>query len=262
MRRYLTLLGVSLRASLTTAMQYRVDFMLDGLISLWWVGWTLVPLLVVFGGRQEVAGWSLGETLVVIAWFTLLRGLLEAAINPSLVAMIEAIRTGALDFVLLKPADAQFLVSTAKFQPWKLIDMAAGLAMVVIAFQRLGRLPALVDVALAGALLGAAALVMYSMWILVLCASFWVVRLDNLTYLFNSIFDAARWPIDVYRGAWRILFTFVIPLGLMTTVPAMAILGNLRARTAVVSMVGALVFGLLARLAWLKAVGRYTSASS
>lgn len=262
MARYLRLLGVSVRASLATAMQYRVDFLLDGLISLWWMGWTLVPLLVVFGGRAEVAGWSFGEALLVMAWFTLLRGLLEGAINPSLVAMIEAIRTGTLDFVLLKPADAQFLVSTAKFLPWKLVDVLAAIAIIVIAFSRLGRAPAPEDVALAAVLLGAAALVMYSIWILVLCASFWVVRLDNLTYLFNSIFDAARWPIHVFRGVWRVLFTFVIPLGIMTTYPAMALLGALSPRTALGAVGGAVAFALLARFVWTRALGKYTSASS
>jgi ABC-2 type transport system permease protein len=51
-RRYLTLLRVQLRASLATAMQYRIDFFIDGAISLWWMLWTLVPLLVVYNGRQ------------------------------------------------------------------------------------------------------------------------------------------------------------------------------------------------------------------
>lgn len=262
MRRYLRLLGVSMRASLATAMAYRVDFLIDGLISLWWMGWTLVPLLVVFTGRSSVAGWSLPEALLVIAWFTLLRGLLEGAINPSLVTTVEAIRTGTLDFTLIKPADAQFLVSTAKFAPWKIVDAFAALAIVIVAFQRLGRAPAAEDVALAAVLLVTAALVMYSIWILVICAAFWVVRLDNLSYLFNSIFDAARWPVQVFRGAWRVLFTFIIPLALLTTYPAMAILGTLRARTAAYGILGALAFAALARTIWLRAIGKYTSASS
>ena len=54
-----------------------------------------------------------------------------------------------------------------------------------------------------------------------------MVRLDNLIYLFNSVFDAARWPASVFRGVWRIVFTFVVPLALMTTYPALALLGRL-----------------------------------
>ena len=49
---------------------------------------------------------------MVTGWFILLQGVLDGAINPGLQAVIEHIRKGTLDFVLLKPADAQFLVST------------------------------------------------------------------------------------------------------------------------------------------------------
>src|SRR6185295_5753539 len=101
-----------------------------------------------------------------------------------------------------------------------------------------------------------------SIWILVVCTAFWVVRLDNLGYLLSSIFDAARWPLDVFRGAWRLIFTFVIPLGLMTTYPAQAILGTLSARTALLALGGAILFAAAARAVWLRAIGHYTSASS
>jgi viologen exporter family transport system permease protein len=262
MRRYLRLLWIQVRASLATAMQYRGDFLVDGLMSLWWMLWTLVPLWVVFRGRGAVAGWSFPEALLVAAWFTVLRGVLEGAINPSLVLIADQIRTGTLDFVLVKPADGQFLVSTAKFAPWKVFDLAAGAIMAVVAFERLGRAPAPGDVLLALVLLGTAVLVLYAMWILVVCASFWVVRLDNLAYLLSSIFDAARWPLDVFRGAWRALFTFVIPLGLMTTYPAKAMLGILDARTAVAAVGGSVAFALVARFTWTQAISRYTSASS
>ena len=47
-------------------------------------------------------------------------------------------------------------------------------------------------------LLVVAVLLLYSIWILVVSASFWVVRVDNLSYLFGSIFDAGRWPISVF----------------------------------------------------------------
>ncbi len=262
MTRYARLFWIQLRASLATSMQYRADFIVDGFLSLWWMIWTLVPLTVVFSGRPSVAGWSFPEALLVAAWFTVLRGVLEGSVNPSLIQVSDQIRTGTLDFVLVKPADGQFLVSTAKFAPWKIVDVLAGVVMMIVAFHELGRVPAPADVALAALLLVAALVTLYSLWILVVCASFWVVKLDNLSFLLGSIFDAARWPLDVFRGAWRLIFTFVIPLGLMTTYPARALLGSLSARTAVLALAGATAFAACARFIWTRALARYTSASS
>jgi ABC-2 type transport system permease protein len=100
------------------------------------------------------------------------------------------------------------------------------------------------------------------LWILVISAAFFVVKVDNLAFLFSSIFDAARWPITVFRGAWRLVFTFIIPLALMTTYPALALLGRLDARAAVSALAGAGAFAWIARAVWKRSIGHYTSASS
>jgi ABC-2 type transport system permease protein len=243
-------------------MQYRVDFIFKGFMSVLWLAWGLIPLLILYGVRDSVAGWRFEHALVVMGWFTVLRGLLEGAINPSLIDVVDRIRTGTFDYLLLKPADPQFLVSTARFAPWKIVDVVGGFGVVLYALQRVGHVPSAAQIAVALALLVAAIMSLYSLWILIVSASFWVVRIDNLTYLFSSIFDAGRWPIQVFRGAWRFLFTFIIPLALMTSYPAMALLGRLDAMTAVFSLSATVAFALLARTLWKTAIGRYTSASS
>ena len=262
MARYLRLLAIQLRASTALALQYRAEFLGEGVLALFWAGWSLVPLLVVYGHRPAVAGWSFEEALVVMGWFMLMKGVLEGAVNPSLASVVEHIRKGTLDFVLLKPADAQFLVSTAKFEPWRVVDLAAALAVFGAAFHRMGRLPQPGHVLAALALLACAAATLYSLWILVVSAAFFVVKVDNLSFLFTSIFDAARWPVTVFRGALRVIFTFVVPLALMTTYPALALLGRMDLRTAGLALVATAAFGLFARRVWLRSIGHYTSASS
>jgi ABC-2 type transport system permease protein len=262
MRRYLRLLGVQLRASSLLAMQYRGDFLIDGLISLFWTSTALAPLFVVYRGDQAIPGWSFGEALLVIGWFTLLQGILEGAINPGLAGVVEHIRKGTLDFVLLKPADAQFLVSTARFLPWRAVNVVAAVGIFAYAFADLGRLPSVPGLLASLVLLGASVLLLYSLWILTISAAFYVVKVDNLTYFFTSIFDAARWPSSVFRGLLSVVFTFVIPLALMTTYPAQAMLGRLPAQSLVVAVGGALIFSWLSRRVWLRSIGRYTSASS
>jgi ABC-2 type transport system permease protein len=261
--RYLRLLGIQLRASATVAMQYRLDFLVQGALAMFWTGWSLVPILVVFGKRTGIAGWSFEEALVVIGWFMVMKGILEGAVNPSLASVVEHIRKGTLDFVLLKPADAQFLVSTQKFQPWRVIDAIAGIVVFAIAFHRLGRWPQPAHVAAAVLLLGSAALILYSLWILVISAAFFVVKVDNLSFLFVSIFDAARWPADVFRGLLRFFFTWVVPLAIMTTFPARALLGkDFGPADAASALGGAVLFAACSRAIWLRSIGRYTSASS
>src|SRR5678815_2807550 len=260
--RYAGLFRVQMRMAMLAAMQYRVDFVVRGLIAFLWSALTLIPLLVVFSVRDQVAGWSFGEALVVVAWFTLLRAVLEGAVSPSLTAVVEHVRKGTLDFVLLKPADAQFLVSTAKFEPWRIVDVAGAVAVFCYAFAKLGHWPSIAQVATGVVFLALAVLILYSIWILVVSAAFWVVKVDNLSYLFGSLFDVGRWPIDVLRGLWRgsvrLVFTFVFPVALMTTYPALALLGRLDGKTAFLALAGGCVFAVVARHVWRRALAMYT----
>jgi ABC-2 type transport system permease protein len=260
MIRYLSLLGIQLRASALLAMQYRLDFLLDGLMSLFWTGSALVPLLVLYGQRTTVAGWTWPEALLVVGWFTLLKGVLDGAIQPALTNVVEHIRKGTLDFLLLKPVDAQFMVSTSRFELYKGSDVFGGIFLLGWAVHRLGRWPSATGVALAAALLVGAVVILYSIWILVVSLAFFVVKVDNLSFLFASVYDAARWPSSVFRGALAFVFTFVIPLALMTTYPALAILDRLSVVRALGALGAAALFAFLARQVWLREMGHYTSA--
>jgi ABC-2 type transport system permease protein len=258
--RHARLFALQLRMSAVTAMQYRSDFVTKGVIALVWLGVALVPLVSVFHQRASVRGWTFPEALVVVGCFAVMKGILEGAISPSLTSVVEHVRKGTLDFLLLKPADAQFLVSTARFEPWRAMDLLGAGAVFGYAFHRLGRLPAPGKIALAFVLLSVGVLVLYALWILVVSASFWVVKVDNLSYLFGSLFDVARWPINVFEGALRIVFTFVFPVAIMTTYPSLALLGKLALSDAALAVVGAVAFAAIARQVWMRALGHYTSA--
>ena len=164
--------------------------------------------------------------------------------------------------MLLKPADAQFLVSTARLQPWRATNLLTAGVVFGYAFHLLDSRPTAPGVAAALVLLALSATLLYSLWILCISAAFYVVRIDNLTYLFSSIFDAARWPSSVFRGSLSFVFTFVIPLSVMTTYPALALLGRLEWPRLVAATAGTVLFALTARLVWRVALGRYASASS
>jgi ABC-2 type transport system permease protein len=260
MRRYAHLFYIQLRTSVLLTMQYRLEFFIDAVMSMVWTASALVPLLVLFDARTSVVGWTWPEALLVVAAFTTLKGVMDGALSPSLGSVVEHVRKGTLDFLLLKPVDAQFMVSTSRFSPWKASDVWLGLLLFGWAFHALGRWPTPSGVLLATCLLVAAVAILYSISILVISLAFFVVKVDNLIYLFVSVYDAARWPASIFRGVLAFVFTFVVPLAVMTTFPALALLGRLSSLQAASALVGAALFTLAARVAWTRSISHYTSA--
>ena len=262
MTRYLSLFATNLRTSVATALQYRANFIIEAVLSFAWLAIALLPLIVLFEQRTSVAGWDQPSALIVMAYFMAVKAIMEGMVTPSLVSLVEKIRSGAFDYVLLKPVDSQFMVSTAGYEPQKVIDLVGAIILATYALSMRGVWPTAAQVGVGVLLLICGVLAMYSLWIICAAASFWVVRLDNLIYLLMAIFDTARWPIHVFRGAWRFIFTFIIPVAIMTTFPAMALLGQLSARTTLLTVGGSLAMLVVSRLIWRAAIRNYTSASS
>jgi len=262
MRRYVRLAVVQARISAAAGMAYRSDFLIEGVMTIAWAALTLLPLVVLYDGRDSIAGWDVSSALIVMAYFMAIKAVLEGVISPSLIDLVERIRSGAFDYVLLKPVDAQAMISASRFEPWKILDIIGAIGLAAYAFYRRGEPPALADIGLGIVMFFAGVLAMYAIWIVFASASFWVVRLDNLTFLIGAIFDTARWPVHVFRGVWRVIFTFVFPIAVMTTYPAMALLGTLDAKTALATLGGSALLLLVSRLVWRTAIRNYTSASS
>jgi ABC-2 type transport system permease protein len=250
-----------LKVSLATAMQYRSNFLFELSVGLLRDLSRAAPLALVFWHRDSVGGWELPEALLVMAFFLLLSGFQSGIFEPNLGEAVESIRSGTLDLLLMKPVDAQLLVSLRKFTPAAVWDLVAGVVVGGVALWVLPA-PAPVDVLLAIGLFSTGVVAMYCLWLLAICMSFFFIRVDNLRFLLWAISDAGRWPIDVFSGMARFLLTAIIPVALITSFPADALRGTWTVDILFVSSAVTLAFVFGSRWAWNRSLANYTSASS
>ena len=254
-------IGPLVRVALMNAMQYRASFLVELLVGAAGSVGIVLPLVFVYEQASDVAGWSFHEALLVTAFFLVLQGLVAGLVEPNLGAVVDGVRTGQLDFLLLKPADAQLLASIQRASPAHVWDVLAGLGVGAWALSALPT-PTLAQSGTSIVLLIAGLCAMYGLWVLVVCTSFWFVRVNNLRYLLGAVLDAGRWPVSVYRGWVRTFLTVVIPVAVVTSYPALALLGRMDARLALEAVAVAVGMLGVSRLAWRRALRFYTSASS
>lgn len=259
---YLRLFAAQWRMSVLAALQYRLGFWTEGLLGVAWSGLGVVPLLVAVGHRGDVEGWTAWELVVLTGCFTTVVGLFGALLQPALAASMNHIRLGTLDYLLLRPADALALCLIATFNPWRLIEALGGLVLIVVGLIKLGTVPSLGSLLAALAVGLAGMLALYAFGVLTLCASFKAMRLQNLTFFMEALLDFGRWPIQVFRGPVRAFFTYVIPLAVMTTYPAEALIGRLAWPTVAAALATGVGLMLFARVVWSRCLRNYTSASS
>jgi ABC-2 type transport system permease protein len=259
---YLRLLGVFIRLGVMSELEYRVNFYVQVLRSLIALGTGVAGLAVVFAHTTTLGGWSPAELLVLLGVFFLVSGTINLVVQPSMQRFMEDVRQGTLDFTLTKPEDSQLLVSLRQVQIWKLVDVLLGVAVLVIALLQLEAAVGLVQALGFVVTLLAGAAIIYSFYIVLATTSFWFVRVENVLVIFQSMYQAGRWPVGIYPWWLRSTLTFIVPVAFATTVPAEALAGRLTWQTLGAALGLAAVMLAFSRWFWQIGVRRYSGASS
>ena len=260
--RYLRLFAAFFRVSLITETAYRINFFIQMFQSLLNLGMTLGGLAVIFSYTKLLGGWKPDEVLALVGVYFLVGGMIRLVIQPAMEYLIESVRNGTLDFILTKPEDAQLIISMRRVEIWELTDILLGLAVLITALVRLGEQLGGWQPAEFIAMLLAGAVIIYSFWLILATLSFWFVRVENILVIFQSIYEAGRWPISLYPGWLRYGLTFIVPVAFATTVPAEALTGHLDWATLLSALVLAVVLFIASRVFWRAGLRRYSGASA
>lgn len=260
--KYIRLFREFFRACIVEEFEYRANLAANVLATVFWLGMSVLSVQLYFYRADEIGGWSFYEVLALIGVFNAVHGFIEFFLQPNMSRLVAHIRTGTLDFVLTKPVDSQFYISFRHLVFWRLADIGLGLGITGFAVWRLGVNPGAAGLLRFVLLFIAAVSVVYALWMGMMILSFWAVKVDNLSHLFTSAFETARYPVTVYRGAVRLLLTYVFPVAFVTTVPAQAAIGQLGWKETGIALAVAALFLLLSRVMWTYALRHYTSASS
>lgn len=260
MARYWAVLRLFWGTAIAAELEYRLNFLISTLSSLGSLIGSLFGLFLFYGSGYQFQDWSWEESLVVLGIFTLFQGFSATVLAPNLNKIVTQVQEGTLDFVLLKPISSQFWLSARILSPWGFPDLLFGTIMILYAGLQLGLSPWAYLSGVPTLLFGFLSL--YSLWFILGATSIWFVKIYNVTEVLRGLLDAGRFPIAAYPMAYRIFFTFVIPVAFLTTIPAQAVLGQGQVAWWIGSAGLAIALLQISHLFWRFALRFYTSASS
>jgi len=260
--RYFRLFYIFFRVGVLSELAYRVNFFVQLFQSLVELGTALLGLAVIFSYTNTLGSWSPDEVLALVGVYFLVGGIIGLVIQPGMGKLIESVRDGTLDFTLAKPEDAQLLVSIQRVEIWKLIDIVLGFGVLAAALVRLGEHVEGWEALSFIVMLVAGTVIIYSFWLILAGLSFWFVRVENILEIFQSVYEAGRWPISLYPGWMRFALTFIIPIAFVTTVPAEALTGRLSTGTLLGATLAAVLLFAVSRVLWKIGLKQYSGTSA
>lgn len=256
------LLRIFMRVSVLAELQYRTNLYIQIFRSGLSLATGLAGLGVVFSHASNLAGWRPGDLLVVLGVYYVISGVVRFAIQPAMERLMEDVRTGTFDYVLTKPGDSLVLVSVRATAVWRLIDVALGGAVITYAMTRGDAVAGPWDVAAFIVGMLAAVVTVYSFLVILSTLSFWFVRLENILVIFQSMYEAGRWPVEIYPGWLRAALTFVVPVAFAVTVPAGALAGRVGPELLAGAVALAITLAVIARRFWFVGLRHYAGASA
>lgn len=259
---FFRLLGVFLRLGVLHELEYRVNFYVQIIRSAISLTTGLAGLTIVFSHTDTLGGWRQPELLVLLGVYFLGAGIIGVVIQPSMQRFMEDVRQGTLDFTLTKPEDAQILVSVRQVQIWKVVDLILGSAVITVALAQLGTTVGLAHGLAFLLALSSGAVIIYAFWLMLATLTFWFLKIENILVIFQSMYQAGRWPVGIYPWWLRSALTFIVPVAFATTVPAEALTGRVTLESLAGSVALAAVLLWLSRRFWIIGVRRYSGASA
>lgn len=265
--KYVRLLSSLARYALAREMAFRSNFLVKVSVEVIWLGVILAFYRVVFAKTSTVAGWSEPQYLFFVGCYFALNGVIETLFLENCNEFAELVRTGDLDFLLLRPVDEQFLISCRKIDWGTAPNVPMGAAIMLLSLRGMGwqfdpaRVAAFLTMFTCGCLIA------YSFMLALTSTSVWLVRNQSLMEMWWLFSSLSRYPKEIFLGTgWAEpigrFFTYILPILLVVNVPAHAMVKAFEPGLIAFTLAATVASVLASRWFFRRALRSYRSASS
>ena len=262
--RYVRIYAALWKNSVTREMIFKSNFLLWIFVEVLWFGLQLSFIGVLYLHTDRIGSWSKWQVVMLIGGSHFIQQIFQAFFLINCTNLSELIRTGKLDFLLVLPVNTRFVVSLRQVDLGGFVNASFALAVMAYAARQIPITPTLIQILGFFALCVAGILIHYSLMFLLTTISFWTVRAQGIVWGYYNLFQVARMPDEAFqRGLFRNLFTFAIPMLLVSNVPVRVLADKLTSRPQLLLLLGmSIVCFLVSEWVWRASLRRYTSASS
>jgi ABC-2 type transport system permease protein len=260
-RRYAGIYLALWKNSVAREMGFKSNFLLWIFVELLWFSLQLSFFSVIYLHTDMIASWTRWQVVLLIGASHCIQQIYQAFFLVNCTNLSELVRSGKLDFLLLLPVNTRFIISLRQVDLGGFVNASLGAGVMVFALHKMHYTPTIIQIGGFAALCATGILIHYCLMFLLASISFWTVRAQGIVWGYYNLFHIARMPDEAFAGVFRVVFTYVLPMLLVSNVPARVLADKLPASIFTLLAMCA-VCVLVSEWGWRKSLRRYTSASS
>ncbi len=261
MLKYLKLYKTFITNCLMRDLEFRINFILYTVLNFLWTGLTYFSVFIIYGQVDRIGSWDKNEMLLFTTVFSFSNALLKLSLYQNSNKLSEYIRNGELDFLLSKPKNTRFIISTRYFKFQQIPRLLMFFYLIFLQTFKLNPQVNISSFFYGFILIFLGVFGMYCLLFIINSFAFWKPRICNLFALTDKLEGLADRPSDIYKGILKYLFTF-FPIAAFSTIPAKFFLGKGTIELFIEAAIITVFFFCLSHIIWKLGLKRYESASS
>ncbi len=262
MKRYITLYLAFIKFSVSSRLEYRLDFIANALRSLGWFFVAIISFNVLFQQTNTIAGWDKNEALTLFGIFMCINEWWYTLFFMNLTRIPEYVQKGDFDSLLLKPISTQFIATMKFFMIFTLPNALLSFFVILYYSSIVSKKISLGDYILTAFLTFNGLMILYSIMLFFVTLSFWIVRLKAFWEIYGVLTEGARYPVDLFKNPLRFVFIYIIPLAVIFTFPAQNLVKTLSPVYLISSFIIGMIFFWVSHKFFYLGIRHYNSASS
>jgi ABC-2 type transport system permease protein len=263
LKRYATIYAALWKNSVAREMSFKGNFILWIVVELLWFGLQLCFVSVVYSQTNSVGTWTKWQMVLLVGASNFIQQIYQAFFLTNCTGLSELVRTGKMDFLLALPVNTRFIVSTRMVDLGAFVNALFAICVMLYAGRRLDLHPGFLEITGFALLCVVGIFIHYSLMFILAAISFWTVRAQGIVWGYYNLFNIARMPDEAFKGAFKAVFTFALPVLLVSNVPVRVLADKVSSPASWALLVGlGIVWAIISEWFWRLSVSRYTSASS
>ena len=209
-----------------SAMQYRASLLMQVIAQFVMTGGELLAVVVLLTRFKAVGHWGAPEIMLFFGVMQATFALTEL-FGRGITSFAWFVQRGEFDALILRPRPLLVQVMVSQLDPRRLGGVSVGVIAVLVAASRLNIQWTLTKALLLAEVVLGSMLLLLGLFMIEATVSFFSVKsiemVNVLTYGGRS---ACQYPVDVYPGVLRVLFTYLAPFAMCMHWPVSWVIGE------------------------------------
>lgn len=246
--------------SFTEAMSYRLHFILLILMDLFFYFSVLATVSFIYDHVETIGPWNREQLMFFMSFMLVIDHLHMTLISESFWVLSRDLKSGGLDYIILKPVNTVYNIFFRYIRPASLCNIPVTWGLLIYYGREVGLSAS--AWAMTPLLILLAFSLMAVIEFIIATLMFWMTEGLGINFLRMQMQQLARWPDYVFSHIARRVLTFGLPILVIGSAPVHFLYDFTRWPYLVGLVVSLIVMIAVLSFVWKKGLLRYESASS